>query len=67
MRQWRILEHTNKYYNKISLETEEGRRWVNAKDKDQLRYYLAARWITNLEYLEGLVLLDELEVSKRYA
>ena len=67
MRQWKILEHTNKDYNKISLETEEGRRWVNAKDESQLRGYLAARWITNLEYLEGIILLKELEESKRYA
>lgn len=61
MRQWKILEYTNKNYNKISLETKEGRQWVNAKDEDQLRYYLAARWITNLEYLEGIILLDELK------
>ena len=61
MRQWRIIEHTNEHYNKISLETKEGKQWVNAKDSGELRFFLNARWITNLEYLEGLELLKDLK------
>jgi hypothetical protein len=64
-REWKILDNSRPGLNRISLEVEpskEGwRKWFNAGNKEDLKYFAINKEITNLEYLEGIILLEELK------
>lgn len=64
-RKWEIIPNSRPGLNRITLElepTKEGyKRWINAGDKDDFKYFLNEKFITNLEYLEGIILLEELD------
>jgi hypothetical protein len=67
MRAWKILENSRPGLNRISLEVEPNKegwlKWVNAGNKEDLKYFLTNKEITNLEYLEGIELLKEVKSS----
>ncbi len=67
---WKTL-NSRSGLNRISLEIQSTkeqlekyaghRHWVNAADKNDLKYFLREKLIDNLEYLEGIILLNELQ------
>jgi len=64
-RAWKIIENSRPGLNRISLVVEKNaagnRQSFNAETKQDLRYFLNNKEITNLEYLEGIILLEELK------
>lgn len=63
---WKIIPNSGlPGFNKISFEIEKNdngnKQWYNAEDENDLKYFLQNKEITNLEYLEGLILLRELQ------
>ena len=77
LKKWKLIPNNCPGFglNRISMELQPTndelkmyagyRRWVNAADINDLKYFLKEKFITNLEYLEGVVIIKELDEESK--